>query len=220
MLTPDADIGQVLDDVPAADRCGLGLVGRQDVDEFQYLAVADVFVSGSRVEDRREPGRLRPLQAGDHCFETRDKDRGFREKAVVDFFDIGRSECCIRSRCDADLILAGLVDHDQSDASRFAVAHPDLARVDVLATELLQRFAAEGIVADSSDEAHSIAGCSRRRDGLVRPLAASCLIEVAAGHGLAGRRQFRRPHDQVGVHGSQNDDLRTGHRAFRNSSRG
>ena len=116
-------------------------------------------------------------------------------------------EFVIRSARDRNEIFAASIHQDERHAARAGLAPHHVARVDSLASQASQRRVAKAVLTDVGNESHSRAR-PRSGDSLVCAFASGDDLKLLTGDRLAGTRQFRDAHDQIGVRAADDDDAR------------
>ena len=133
-------------------------------------------------EQHDAPGRVAQALL-DGAGVGRDDAPGFAQ-AVLDRPGV---ELGVGAGGDRDLVLAGLVDHDQRHTGRSALKSHQTRDVDPLRSQETNGFFAEIVVADGAHHPHARPE-PRGGNGLVGAFAAAMALERAARHRLARRR--------------------------------
>ena len=124
-------------------------------------------------------------------------------------FDVGCAQVAVRSCDDEDRIVARLlVDQDRRGAGRLVRDATDMARVDPITLEILERALAQAIVAEIGDHHHFGAKLGRG-DRLIGALAAETRLEVPGEDRLAPDRHALDGGRQIHVRRADHSDART-----------
>ena len=177
----------------------LGLVGDEET-RVADGAHVEVAPRGRRVEhglNAVPPAEAKRRIGGFKLDLELEQDEIAKLELLARGFDVGCAQVAVRSCDDEDRIVARLlVDQDRRGAGRLVRDAPDMARVDPVALEILERALAEAIVAEIGDHHHFGAklGCG---DRLIGALAAETRLEVPGedrlapdGHALDRGRQI------------------------------
>ena len=196
-LVADGNAGQAL---------GLRLVGRQHGDPLEQAGWKRR--RRRRIEDHRHArGRCQRRGVFDHGHGNLQlqQDGVGRANRLGRGIDLGRRDREIRPRRHGDAVFSPAVDENQGHAGVALGIEHDVVGADAFLLEVLNRLAAENVVAHLGHEGH-LGAEPGGGDRLVGPLSPGRHEELPAGDRLAGGGNPLGLDDHVGVDASDNDN--------------